>query len=372
MSQPDTQDLDQLLGYLKLDPNNMHLLAEAAHAAAACRLFERCRELLDRYRALAPLPPALLGIEARMLMGAGRFQEAVAAYRALLERLPDDHAVKSSLALALVQIGEADSALVHLDEDTTAVWPQAAELRLRLVHASGEIEAAQEEARRLLSLHPGNQSLMAAASVLAVDLGDMEAAAQLATRAGDLPDSNATLGLLDLETGNLDGADRRFARALELQPDLARAWIGQGLAAMARGATTDAIQPLRRGAEIFGTHLGSWLALGWAHLLAGQQTEAEAVFDHALDLDRTFSEARGSKAVMEALRGNRTAALREVAMARRLDPTSFSAMFAMVLMEAGEGRPEEASRLFDRALDTPIEGTDKTLRQMIAGMAIQP
>ena len=369
MSQSDRTQLEQLLGYLKVDPQNVALLEDTAQAAAMCHDVPTTSAMVERLKALGPLSPAMRALHGRLLMGSGRFDEAVHLYRGLLEQLPDDTGAKSSLAWALVQIGQNEAALIHLDEDTVAVWPQAAELRLRLLHSTGAFEQAEAELNSLLTFHPKHESLLAAASVLAIDLENPEVARDLALRAGDQPDAHATLGLLSLDGAEIEAADNQFDRALQQKPDLARAWIGKGLVAMARNAPQDALKPLQRGAEIFGDHLGSWIALGWAELLSGDQAGAERTFHHALDLDRNFAESHGSLAVIEALKGNFDTARRGVETAMRLDSSSFAAVFASVLIASAQGKEDAAQRIFDRALDTPIQANGPSLRDMISQFA---
>ncbi|MFM1977382.1 MAG: hypothetical protein RL145_2228 [Pseudomonadota bacterium] len=369
MSQSDRTQLDQLLSYLQIDPQNIALLEDTAQAAANCHDVPTTSVMIERLKALGPLSIAMRALEGRLLMGSGRFEEAVKLYRGLLEQLPDDTGAKSSLAWALVQIGQIEAALVHLDEDTTAVWPQAAELRLRLLHSTGAFDQAEAELQSLIAFHPQHEGLLAAASVLSIDLENSEVARDLAQRAGDQADAHATLGLLNLDAVEIDAAESQFERALQQKPDLARAWIGKGLVAMARNSPQDAILPLARGAEIFGDHLGTWIALGWAELLSGDQMGAERTFHRALDLDRTFAESHGSLAVIEALKGNFDAARRGVETAMRLDASSFSGVFASVLIATAQGREDAAQKIFDRALDTPVQANGPTLREMISRFA---
>jgi Tfp pilus assembly protein PilF len=205
--------------------------------------------------------------------------------------------------------------------------------------------------------------------VLAIDLENPEVARDLALRAGDQPGAHATLGLLSLDGAEIETAEGQFDRALQQKPDLARAWIGKGLVAMARNTPQEALKPLQRGAEIFGDHLGSWIALGWAELLSGDQAGAERTFHHALDLDRNFAESHGSLAVIEALKGNFDTARRGVETAMRLDSSSFAAVFASVLIASAQGKEDAAQRIFDRALDTPIQADGPSLRDMISQFA---
>lgn len=366
MGQVDRRELEQLLSYLDLDPYNTHLLEDAAIAAANCRDVETTKDLLGRLKQIGPLSPAMMGLEGRLLMGAGQFGEAVKLYRSLLQELPNDTAVKSSLAWALVQIGDDSAALELLDQDTIATWPQGAELRLRLLHRSGDFDQAQVEFEKLVSLHPDSPAIKAAASVLATDLELADRARELASQAGDLPDAHATLGLLELGDGDLASAESEFARALEQQPDLARAWLGTGLVALARQDPAAAISPLRRGATIFGDHLGSWLAVGWAELLSGQTDKADETFQQALSMDPNFAESHGSVAVILAMKGEIEAARREAEIAMRLDRSSFSALLAHVLIASANGREETAQAIFERALASPIDNQGRTLKDLMS------
>ena len=127
---------------------------------------------------------------------------------------------------------------------------------------------------------------------------------------------------------------------------------------------------LDRGAEIFGDHLGSWIASGWAYLLAGDALLARARFDRALQIDETFSECHGSLAVLDVLGGKTEEAQRKCAVALRLDRQCFSASFAQILLAAGAGDQERAERILRIALQQPLGSNGQTLAQAITRMAV--
>lgn len=366
MSETASEQLSQLLGYLDRDPRNLNLLGEAALAAGAARDGAKARELIDRYKALDSLPPALRGLEARLLMGAGQFVEAVAAWRALLESVPDDLAVRSSLAWALVSAGDEETALAHLDEDTVAVWPQAAELRIRLLHKRGDLEEALDVAHKAVRYHPHARRVFASACVLAFDLEQEATAIEWADKAGDLPEALSTRAMIDIRSGDFDLARQRIDQALADDPAHARGWLARGMLSLVRQQPEEAIAPLTRGAEIFGDNLGSWIMVGWAQLLAGDHDEAATSFQRTLDIDPTFAESHGSMAVIHALRGETDQARRMIEIARRLDPQSFSAIFAQMMLSSAAGNEEQAQLLFRKALKSPIDEQGRTLEQMLA------
>lgn len=115
------------------------------------------------------------------------------------------------------------------------------------------------------------------------------------------------------------------------------------------------------GAEQFETHLGSWIAAGWAHLLAGDLDLARRRFETALAHDDSFGEAQGSLAVVELLQGEAASAQRRIAVARRLDRRAFSASLAAMLWEQSHGHPEKAERILQSALQQPIMPDGTTL-----------
>jgi tetratricopeptide (TPR) repeat protein len=361
---------DRLLALLEQDPTNLMLMVDAADAALAERRPEVAEDLLARHERLRPLEPRgenLAGLAALQL---GRHAQAAAAFQRLVDRGPGGPAIRFNLAWARAMLREPEAALAALDEETARALPQAAMLKVQLLHERGELEQAAELAQSSLPIHPDHDGLKAAVSVLAIDLGDLELAARCAAGAGDHPDALTTLGTLALGEDRATEALAMFDAALAQAPAVPRAWIGRGLAKLLSGQSEGAPADLDRGAEMFGDHLGSWIAAGWAYFINHDLAAARARFEKALAIDPNFAESHGALAVLDLLEGRAEEASRKIDVAQRLDRSCYSAALARVLMAASSGDQQAAGRIFDLAINTPVDDSGRTIAQAMARMGL--
>jgi Flp pilus assembly protein TadD len=361
-------NLERLLGYLDADPANSSLLADAAQAAADAGQPAAATDLLDRLSAIRELNDQELHILGVAALQSGDHQRASAIYRSLMDQGIEYPAIRFNLAWSLTGKGERSAAEQLLDDATVAALPQAAMLKVQLLHGSGDLAGAGAAARGALERHPGHRGLLAAVSVLAVDLDDLDLARSCASGAEDHPDALATLGTLALEGDDAGTARPLFERALEMSANVPRAWVGLGLSRLAEGDAAGAAADIDRGAELFADHLGSFIAAGWAYFIAGDAAAARARFEHALELDPTFAESHGSLAVLAATEGQREEAERKVEVAMRLDRNCYSAALALVLLRAAKGDQEGARRIFERAINSRVDGSGRTIAQSLARM----
>lgn len=361
--------LDQLLSYLEHDPENAMLLRDAAQAALDAAELGQAQDLFARLRNLGALTNADSNLWAIAAMRAGQPAKAAETFAGLLEQQPDDPALRFNLAWARAMAGDPVAARELLEASLVEALPQAAQLEIHLMHSAGEFEEAAERARQHLQRHGDYQPLLAAVSVLALDVEDEALARECAERASSHPDAITTLATLALGEERAERAKSMFQQALAINDQSPRAWVGLGLAELSAGNGAQAGLHLDKGAGIFGDHLGSWIAAGWAYLIAGDAAKARERFEHAVALDDTFAEAQGSLAVMDALQGERDAAERRTEVALRLDRKSFSGAFAKALLSAGDGDAAAAQRILEIALKQPITPDGTTLAQAIARMA---
>ncbi len=361
---------DRLLGLLEHDPTNVALLAEAAESALAERRPEVAAELLDRHARIAPLSPRELNLSGLAAMQLKRFDRAAATFRQLLDEGVTDAAVRFNLAWSLAMEKDFRAALDLLDEEAARELPQAAMLKVQILHELGEFDAAAERARDYVEVHPDHPGLMAAVSVLALDIEDEELAARCAAKAGEHPDALATLGTLALGEERATEALDMFDRALDRNPHVPRAWVGRGLAKLLSGQADTAPADIDRGAEMFGSHLGSWIAAGWAHFVNKDLAASRTRFETALEIDPNFAESHGSLAVLDVIEGRPDQARERSEIALRLDRQCYSAALARVLLATAAGDEAGARRIYDLAVNSPVDAQGRTIAQALAKLGL--
>ncbi len=365
----DQDRLARLLGYLDHDPGNLSLIAETASTASACGQAAKVIELLDGYEAVAPLPGELRNLKGLAALQLDRFQEAAVLFESLYSELPDETAVKYNLAWSSTMIGNHGRAAEVLDAATTAAVPGAAMLKVQALHRLGLLEDALDVGTGLAEAHPQDEGLMGALSLVAIDLQMPELALAYASRAAETAEGLSTLGMLTLQKNGVDAALTYFEQGLAARPDSARNLLGKGLALMATGNAREGADYLEKSAANFETHLGTWIAAGWAHFARGDRARARAIFDHALALDDTFSESHGALAVLDILEGNIETARVRTETALRLDRRGFSAALAQSLLFQHDGNPEAAERIRELTLNTPVGDSGTTIAEAMINMA---
>jgi tetratricopeptide (TPR) repeat protein len=362
--------LERLSPLLESDPGNLSLLSDAADAALAELKPEIADELLGRYAQIAPLPPREINLAGLAAMQMKQFAKAAQCFERLIEQGEQDGAVRFNLAWSRAMQKDFSGALDLLTDEVARGLPQAAMLKVQILHELGEFDEAAERARLYVELHPDYAPLMAAVSVLALDVEDAELAARCAEKAPDHPDALSTLGTLALGDERPAEALEMFNRALERNQEVPRAWIGRGLAELMTGRSDRAAADIDRGAEMFGDHLGSWIAAGWAYFVNRDLASSRVRFETALALDPTFAETHGSLAVLDLLEGNVEGARQRSEIALRLDKNCYSGALARSLLAAGAGDEAQARRIYDLAINTPVDGSGRTIAQALAKLGM--
>jgi len=361
--------LARLLAFLDQDPRNPALLADAAAAALDEGEAGQASDLIDRLAAVSPLGPQGLNLKGLAAIGERRFGDATVIFEGLLADAGDDPGLRFNLAWCKAMQHDHEAAAALLDDRTVAAVPRAAALKVQSLHHLGRLEEALACGLGYVEARPGDEPLMAALALAALDAGELDLAAAYAARAGqDNSDAAATLGMIRLNADEVEGALELFDRALADNPRNARALLGRGLGQMAKGDAGAAAGALTEAASAFGDHLGSWVAAGWAHFIGGDHVRARGVFERALALDDTFAETHGSLAVLDMAEGDSESARRRTDVALRLDRDCFSAALARSLLLQAEGKPAAADRIRDAALNTPVIPGGRTIAQAMAAL----
>jgi tetratricopeptide (TPR) repeat protein len=342
MSDASTQ-LDRLRGWVRIDPNNLSLIAELADALLNAGAGAEALPHIEHALQCSPGHQQFRFRRAVALRRSGRPDEARGELDSLLADGVDDVAVVYERADLALQLSDFEGCLRWAEQaaaspDSGRV-PRAELLRVRALHYLGRIDEAIAVAERVLSDAPGREDLRAALATLYLDAERLQDAARLVAQTGSASARPTELecvgGYLALADENVSLAAQRFDKVLQARPNDGRALLGAGLARASASQPEEAIALLRRAAGAMPKHLGTLNALAWVQLLAGQLDAAEGTFRQALEADRNFAETHGGLAVVAALRGEAAAAQEQVRTAQRLDRNSFSAAYAAMLLRNG-------------------------------------
>jgi len=361
--------LDRLLGYLDSDPLNLGLIESACTAAVDATMPETAADLIVRYESISPLPPAMRNLRGLVALQEGRVSEAEDIFSVLHAERPEDPGLRFNLAWCKSSFGDDAGAVDLLDTATVIEVSGAAALKVQALHRLGQIETALECGTQALAHRRDDAVLKGALSIVALDLRMTQEARLWASGAQTTPEGLSALGTLALQENRLDEAMTCFDHGLALRPDSARNLLGRGLVLMGRGETSAAAQVLDRSAEVFGNHLGTWIAAGWAHFAAGDQVKARGIFERTLAQDDTFAESHGALAVLDILAGDIDSARRRTDTALRLDRKGFAAALAKTLLLEHDGDPQAARRVREITLNAPVGAGGETIAQAVIALA---
>jgi tetratricopeptide (TPR) repeat protein len=365
--------LDRMEQFLRSDPNNPTLLADAFETALSCREFERAEFHLRHAQAMDVDPWGWRLKEGDLLLAQKHYDQAQAVLLSLLA----DPAVPADLALVLqhnlayidLQRGAFEACVQRLaplmeafsvESPTSGVLVQALQvLWLRALHRTGKLSLSVDWAHKTDMAGQLSAQAAGVASLIALDANDMQAArrwSQLALSQATAEDRplEALNAQASLQLGDSNPAQaRQFAMtALQLQPEDGRSWSVLAFADMLAGDLNAANQHFTRSLATMPEHIGTWHGLGWTQLLHQRLDEAQATFEKALDMDRNFAESHGGLAVVLALKQQKDSAQSHIDRALGLDKTCLSAQYAQAILK---GETQDLAR-FQRMVQRLLGG----------------
>jgi tetratricopeptide (TPR) repeat protein len=372
MSADTPSRLERLRGYLQKDSGNLHLLADTANAAFEEGDYAGAEALLNSYETFAPLPAGLASLKGLVALSRGNYSAAEFIFRDVRRQTSDTPALRFNLAWALAMQDSYGDALELLDDETLAASPRAPALKIHALHHLARYEDAETCGKVLAELFPRDEELMGALATLALDMAKSDLARGYAQRAGQSAEGRAALGLLALGDHDATGSLDLFEQVIATEPGNPRAWIGKGLSLLASGDTRSGAEAIDRGAALFGDHVGSWIASGWAHFVDGKNSRARESFERAMEIDPNFSECHGGFAVMDILDGNLEEAKRRTDIALRLDKNCFGGALARSILLDKSGHAHLAQKVRDMAFAAPIGPNGRTIAGELVAFGFRP
>lgn len=222
--------------------------------AAICLSHNLVAEAIEHHQAILEQLPQQQAIRvslAHLLQMAGRHQEAVWEYEKALCLEPDSWELESELADELNAAGNSDEAIAHL-ENLVERQTQFPDLRLRLANLysnRGDDANAMEQYGRALSLHP------------------------------EYLDGHVAVARHELGMGRTQAAIAHYQRAIEINDQNVEAYAGLAVAQQRLNQAAEAQETLASAAKIAGNSNVLLVQLGMLELKSQAAELAERAFD---------------------------------------------------------------------------------------------
>lgn len=255
-------------------------------------------EVLDAGIKRFPTNADLHNSKGVLLLGEDRLDEAIAAFRQVIEARPDD-------VSALLNLGEA-CVRARAWRDAAAWFRRAAETMPDhrdawnglgfALHQMGEVGEAEQAYRHALDLDPAYSRARLNLSDLLLSVGRAQEAARelMAAIEKDPNDPYAynRLGLLLEQAGKTEDALTCYRKALELKPDYAEAQNNVGYMLFRKGLLDEATRHLQEAVRLDPSLRQALVNLGDALAAAGRHAEALKHYQAALELAPENEELR--------------------------------------------------------------------------------
>lgn len=330
--------LDRLSGFLKADPGNEVLRADAFDLALALGQWPRAQALLDELPAQQRAEPVWTYRTGTLALAHHQWDVAEAVFKGLLDAYGDSAALAHNLAYIAFQrrdYGRVEALLgpwldvENADDATRALWLRAAHRALRYTDALDHV-------RRWQALGGVGPQAAGVASLIALDAASFPditpwahlALQQLPTQ----PEALVALGSVALGQQQAEQAKAYFSVAVDGNTEDGRAWSGLGFALLMQQDVKAAREAFLQAVRFMPMHIGTWHGKGWAALTEMALNDARMDFEQALALDRNFAESHGALAVVAVMERREADAQAAIDRALRLDPACVGANFARALL----------------------------------------
>jgi arylsulfatase A-like enzyme/Tfp pilus assembly protein PilF len=168
----------------------------------------------------------------------------------------------------------------------------------------------------------------------------------------DSPTINYMMALNYQRLRDYPKAFDRFRAALQANPNFSAALFSLGLTQLESGDLKGAAESLARVVDIDPTHFSAAFNLGIVHLKSSRFDEAFREFQRTVAINPDFAPARAALGEGYLQQGKPAEAVRELERSLQLDPSSRRARYSLSRAYQALGRTAEAEREFNRA-NTP-------------------
>jgi len=299
--------------------------------------------------------------EAIALHAQGRLAEAEVAYRAILEREPDNADVGHRLGLLALEAGMPQHAapiferVCMLAPDSAAAHANRGLSHMRCQRFAEALEALD----RAIALQPDLYQAHLHRGIVLKEQQRLEEALASLLRAAELDSENEVavqnhLGLVLDEMGRYDEALESFRRALAADVESPFAHSNTGHAFLRLRRYPEALSHFEKAVEMAPDEGGLRYNMGEPLKALGRLDEALASYDRAIALAPKMANAHVNRGLLLAHLGRTADGLADLDRAIALEPDSVGARMGRSGILAGAGRTDEALAYCREMAHNPI------------------
>lgn len=274
-----------------------------------------------------------------------------------LDNNPDDPKAHHIAGLCRHGLNDLSGAREYLSKsvDLAPAEPGAATQLAFVLADLGEDDAALQNLDRTLSLVPGNQDLLLTRASLQRRFGDLEGAVATAQMAVAFDGLNArahyALGLSLAQSRQSDSAQIAFAKAVELEPEFADAWVNLGVVQKDLGALTAANESYAHALTISPDDAIVHNNYGNLLLAQGNLEQAQVSYEKAIALDPAYTDAKVNLALAYREQGDAGKSLEALERIAEEHPEHVSVLNSYGNALRNAERFEEARDVLQKAIN---------------------
>ena len=247
---------------------------------------------VHKYQEVIRLHPEMIAARANLgiaLVALGRYDEAIAQYRAALALAPDDPVVRLDLALAWYKQADFAKAASELETlrrprpDQRQSLYLLADCYLRLGRNGDAVQLLEPA----YQADPADRAVDYALGTALIRTGQLQKGERVINRIlkdGDDPEASLLMGAAELAAGDAAKAASTIAEALHRNPQLPGGWSIYGRALMETNDDDDSKAAFQRAIQADANDFEANFHLGRLLRLGGNNAEAAPYLDRALRL----------------------------------------------------------------------------------------
>jgi len=285
------------------------------------------------------------------------FRDSRNAYKAALEKKPDDWNLRHRFGKLLLDAGELGPAA---DQFYAAqkIYPWDEDLDVSLGNAelqNGNIEKAISYYYKALEIRPGYLSAHANLMLALASLGRIDEANAHFQKAISIDpnyDQNyINMGIIQSNRRNSGEAVANFKKALEINPGNPVAWYSLGNALISRRQINEAIDEFRKAIALNPNYEEAYLKLGSALIARGDIEDGIGCYQKALYLNPRNALTYYLMGSAETIHGHTDIAIEHYREAVEMNPRFADAHLEMSNILGSEGKIEEAIFHVQKAIE---------------------